>query len=220
MMHRTNLLGAAAAALFMASAGSANAQTIVNGGFEAPDQGGSFGQIDAPSTAITGWTISSGSVDLINSYWTPFEGSQSLDLSGLSAGTIFQDFTIGQAGSYELFFAMAGNPDGGDGLRSLQLSFGLGGSFTQTQTFTFDATGKSRANMGWEQKSMVVNASEAGTYRIQFTSLDQNATGAALDGVSISAVTATPEPATLALLGSGLLALGGIGLRRRARGEG
>jgi len=219
-MRRINLLGSTVAALVVATAASAGAQTIVNGGFEAPDQGGTFGQINAPSNAITGWTISSGSVDLINNYWTPYEGEQSLDMSGINAGTIYQDFTISQAGSYNLFFAMAGNTDGGNSLKNLNVSFGLDGILTQSQNFSFDATGKSKSNMGWEMKSMLVNAAEAGSYRIQFTSLEMNATGAAIDGVSISAVTATPEPATLALLGSGLLALGGIGLRRRARGEG
>lgn len=217
-MRRINLLGATVAALLVVQAGSANAQ-IVNGGFESPDQPGTFGQINAPSTAISGWTISNGSVDLINSYWTAYEGEQSLDMSGVNAGTIFQDFTLSQAGSYNLFFAMAGNTDGGSAIKQLNVSFGLTGGAMQTQLFTFDATGKSRSNMGWELKNMLVNATEAGSYRVQFTSLDNNATGAALDGVSLQAVTTTPEPATLALLGSGLLALGGIGFRRRVRSE-
>ncbi len=218
-MRTSKLFCSTLAALIVASTGTAGAQ-IVNGGFEDPTQAGTFGQKDAPSNAITGWTVSSGSVDLINSYWMPYEGAQSVDMSGGSAGTMYQDFTISQAGSYNLFFAMAGNTDGGSMIKNLNVSFGLDGLLSQSQNFTFDISGKSKANMGWEMRNMFVNVAQAGSYRIQFMSLESNAYGAAIDNVSISAVTAIPEPATLALLGSGLLALGGFGLRRRARGEG
>lgn len=213
-MRRTRSVGAAVAALLVASAGTAGAQ-IVNGSFEEPVISSTFNQI---SSGLTGWTIQSGgSVDLIRSYWQAADGAQSLDLSGGSAGTIYQDFTLSQSGSYNLFFAMAGNPDGGDAEKSMMVSFGPTGGAMQTQTFSFIMSGQNKANMGWLTQTMALTVDAPGSYRVQFQSLETNAFGAALDNVSLSAVSTVPEPGTIILLGTGILALGGFGLRRRAK---
>lgn len=216
MVRPGRLIGTVAvvAAALAVGAGAASAQ-IANRGFETPIQGGGFGTVSAGGS-MDAWQVSAGSVDLINSYWTAREGSQSLDLSGGSAGTIYQDFTLSQGGSYNLFFSMAGNPAGGNMVKRMEVSFGLAGGTLNSSVFTFDVSNSTFTNMGWVDHSWAVTASEAGTYRIQFTSLENNSYGPALDRVGISAAaTVTPEPATFALLGTGLLALGGIGIRRR-----
>src|SRR5262249_20311045 len=75
--------------------GPASAGLITNGGFEQP--GGQTADLFLPAgnSSLTGWTIVSGSVDIVPSTgsWPAYEGSQSLDLDGHSAGTIEQSFT-------------------------------------------------------------------------------------------------------------------------------
>ena len=50
-----------------------------------------IGTFFASYTGITGWTVTSGSVDIIFlPGWSASDGSRSIDLDGLSAGTIAQ----------------------------------------------------------------------------------------------------------------------------------
>ena len=86
---------------------------IQNGSFEtATVNPGSFLQLDAVSTAITGWTVSQGTIDYIGTAWQASEGARSLDLQGLASGGIQQTFntTIGE--TYRVTFDLAGNPFG------------------------------------------------------------------------------------------------------------
>lgn len=89
------------------------ANLITNGSFEQGYlPGGRDYTVYAPnSTTITGWTVSDGSVDYIGWYWQAAEGNRSLDLSGFSLGTIYQDFPTTPGTEYFVRFALAGNPD-------------------------------------------------------------------------------------------------------------
>src|SRR5439155_5977789 len=140
-------------ALIVAGTELCSGQTVLNGSFETgptPPFGGTY--VPAPdSTTITGWTVSGGSVDYIGSdTWPAADGSRSLDMNGHDAGTIVQNvsgFTLGN--QYRLSFYLAGNNDGSATIFHLQ---GKIGSFTQT--FTFDATGHTYADMGWSLRTM------------------------------------------------------------------
>jgi choice-of-anchor C domain-containing protein len=200
-------LGAIGAAALLVTSMSAGAATIVNGGFEGAFSS-TFQTLGTGSTAITGWTVSSGSVDWINTYWQPAAGSYSLDLSGDEAGSISQQLTglsVGQR--YRIKFAVAGNPDNAPTVKSLNVSAAV-----DNQTFTFDVTGNSRADMGWLYNSFDFVAGSTSTM-LSFQSSTTTAFGPALDDVSISAV---PLPASALLLLGGLGALAGAGVRRRA----
>ncbi len=195
------------ALLFVAS-GPVKGQTVVNGSFEMgvnPDPNSV--QLSAgDSTSLTGWTVVSGTIDYVSGTWTAGDGSRSLDMSGTSAGAIEQSitgFTIGE--NYQLSFLMAGNTAGGPTVKSLQASIG-----STTQTFTFDDTGYSNANMGWSQRTMGFTATSA-TMTLDFTSLVNTYYGPALDAVAITPV---PEPGMMSLLGSAAVSFA-IGARCR-----
>lgn len=205
------MFGKAIAVAAILLAGAAHASIVTNGSFESPGSfAGSFKTYNAGSTAITGWTVGSGSVDLINSYWQAADGSYSLDMSGGSAGSIWQTISGLLTGkSYILSFALAGNPDRA-GVKSLTAEVsGTSG------TYTFDSTGKSRSAMGWTTETLGFTAS-GNSATLRFTSNTNNAYGPALDNVSV-ALAPVPLPAGAATMGGafGLLAL--LRRRRRAR---
>ncbi|WP_082657927.1 MULTISPECIES: choice-of-anchor C family protein [unclassified Sphingopyxis] len=199
-----SLKAAVAAALLLPA--TANAATVVNGDFETGPNPGSFTTVNAGGT-IGAWTVLSGSVDYIGTYWQPQGGSRSVDLNGLNAGTIQQaiDTVMGQA--YEVTFWLAGNPDNGPEIKTVQVS-----AADANGTFMFDTFGVSRAAMGWQKYTFNFTANSASTL-LSFASQNQSAYGAALDSVSISAV---PEPATWAMMLFGFVLVGGAMRRRTA----
>jgi choice-of-anchor C domain-containing protein len=186
----------------------AQASAIVNGGFELPGAvNAGFDTLPSGSTAITGWTVGSGSIDWIKGYWQPSEGQHSLDMSGTAAGSIFQSLTgLAVGATYTVTFDIAGNPDGGPSMKWLRVSAGA-----DTEDFSFDITGHSRGAMGWLTQEFDFTAT-ASTETLTFASLTGGFYGPALDNVRIEQV---PEPATLALLGVGLAGLAAS--RRRQR---
>jgi choice-of-anchor C domain-containing protein len=151
------------------------------------------------------WTVGGNSVDWIGEYWVPAEGNGSVDVSGMAAGSLSTTLSTVAGQSYMLSFYLAGNPGSGNLIKSLQVQVG-----DLDQVFNFDTTGRSYGSMGWVLASASFT-SVAGNDTLTFTSLDQDAYGPALDGVTVSAV---PEPATYAFA---LLGLAGIGLFRRRR---
>ncbi len=190
--------------LIVAGNNLCSGQIVVNGSFETgptPPNGGTF--VPAPdSTTIPGWTVQSGSVDYVGSdTWQAADGVRSLDMSGHDAGSILQNvsgFTIGQ--QYQLSFYMAANEVGPPTIKHLTASID-----SATQTFTFDSTGHSYANMGWSLRTLDFTADNS-TMALSFTSLDDTFYGPTLDNVSISAV---PEPCTVSILctAAGILVL-------------
>lgn len=184
---------------------------IANGSFESGTDPGAFLSVSpGDTTTITNWTVGGGGVDYIGTYWTAEEGNRSIDLSGTSAGTLSQTFatTVGQ--SYLVTFFLAGNPAGGNTVKSVSVD-ATGGS---SQTYTFDTTGASTTNMNWATETYSFTASAAST-TLTFTSLENNAFGPALDNVSIAdagSASGVPEPSSYALM-----LIGGVSLLAKRR---
>jgi choice-of-anchor C domain-containing protein len=182
------------------------ANLIQNGSFEtATVNPGSFLQLDAVSTAITGWTVSQGTIDYIGTAWQASEGARSLDLQGLASGGIQQTFNTTIGATYRVTFDLAGNPTGNPTIKEMRVSAG-----GNSADFSFDITGKSNSNMGWLSKSWDFTANST-TTTLEFIGLGNSDAGAALDNVSVIALSppSIPEPSSmLGLLGLGVLGIG------------
>ncbi|MFD1786138.1 choice-of-anchor C family protein [Sphingomonas floccifaciens] len=207
---RKILLGALA---LVALPSSANAAAFVNGGFESGVAIGStgFNTLTNGSTAITGWTVTGDSIDYVGNYWQAGEGSRSIDLSGVGPGGIMQTFDTIVGVTYNVRFLLAGNPDGGPTTKVMSTV----ASGNLPQISSFNIANSTRSDMKWVPVTYSFVAG-ADTTTLAFTSGTQTAFGAALDGVSVTAV---PEPATWAMMLFGFGAIGGVLRRSRKTGS-
>lgn len=201
---------------------AANAAIISDGEFNNPWGNGyntsSNGEFSMYSTdgqfagsSFGGWTVISGTVDLIGSLWqAPVAGGGSVDMDGASPGAISQTFTT-SSGWYELSFLLSGNPVTGPLVKTLDVKIdGI------DEIFTYDISKEKNtyASMDYIAESLLFY-SDGGPTTLTFTSLDTNSAGGAVIGdVSVSPV---PAPASLPLFGAALVGLGGFSTMKRRK---
>lgn len=160
------------------------ASLISNGSFESGTDPEVFSTVSAgDSTTITNWTVSSGSVDYIGTYWEASDGDRSIDLSGNTPGSLQQTFSTVAGQKYFVTFDMAGNPDGGSAVKTLTVNT-TGGT---PVLYSFNSTGQTHEDMGWEQKVYSFIASGP-TTTLTFTSTTGDAYGPAIDNVELAGV--------------------------------
>jgi len=157
------------------------ASAVTNGSFETGTDPGVFSTLVAgDNTSVPGWTVTAGSVDYIGSYWTASDGARSLDMTGFSAGAISQMFTTVPGHTYTVAFDLAGNPAGAPGVKTLAVDAG-----SLPTTYTFDTTGKTLTDMGWQPQTYSFTATGTST-TVTFTSMDSGFYGPALDNVTVT----------------------------------
>ena len=199
------------------SAPAASAAAFQNGSFESFDSGAAnvyctggidfCGQYNAGNSGITGWTIGGSSVDVVGVVgWTASNGAWSIDLSGVDAGSLSQNFDTVAGTSYQVTFDLGGNFLGGSGIKTGSVS--AAGS---SQSLSFDNATSTATNMGWTHQSFTFVATGTSTV-LSFASTTGGDAGIALDNITITPV---PEPETYALMLAGL-GLVGFAARRRA----
>ena len=201
-------LAALAGAAFLLSAPAAHAVSIVNGSFElGTNPGPGFLTLAAGSNAITGWTVGGAGVDYIGGHWQASEGSRSLDLSALDAGSVSQTLTGLTAGKeYKVSFDLAANPAGSaNTLVTVSAA-------SASKDFHFSPVGHTTSNMGWATQVFLFVA-DGTSDTLTFLSGTHSATGPALDNVRIAA---TPLPPAILLFGTALAGMGFLGRRRQA----
>jgi choice-of-anchor C domain-containing protein len=183
---------------------------MVNGGFESPPAGERW-QVFFAGTDIPGWTVESGTVEVVGAYWQAASGGQSLDLSGIFdlAGTIYQDLSTTPGRFYQIRFALAGNPDNA-AVKSLKVFWDT----NTLATLDFDTTGHSAADMGWVYYEYTVIAAGP-VSRLKFQSLTFNALGPVLDDISVTETTAPEGPILGVNLFAGLTIAGPVGATYR-----
>jgi choice-of-anchor C domain-containing protein len=183
-------VGAALAGAFLL-ASAASAATVTNGGFETgptPDPA-LGGYIEVPTHGtIDGWTVNSGTVDYIGSYWQPSEGQYSIDLDGTSQGSISQTFATKFGSTYVVQFDLSGNPDnfapGEPTMKTLEVS----ATGTPAATFTYDVAtkGNTRDAMKWDTDQAYSFMATGPSTTLTFSSKTGTFYGAALDNIRVT----------------------------------
>jgi choice-of-anchor C domain-containing protein len=152
----------------------------MNGGFENGTNPGDAMVLPPGSTAIDGWTVVGGNVSYVGGRWQHSQGLRSVGLP--CGGGISQTFDTEPDQEYEVRFNMAGDPTTPPAVKTLEVSFG-----SAKRVFTFDTTGRSLANMGWEARSWVFAPVVDPTITVTFSSPKSGCSTPAVDNIRITA---------------------------------
>ncbi len=216
LRRRLNLMKHLALAMTLAFSAISSANLVVNGSFESPDvvatsdDGlGTYWYV-RNGTSADGWTRSGSQWTWLDSRpgkWIASDGEQYTEVESGYAGSISQTIATWAGQSYRLTFDYAANPYLSSTNPDDSLRLYLNGS-----AFAYvDGSDSTTDDLDWTTYAYVFTASSTSTelrFQDGYTNFPYH--GGFLDNVTMVAV---PEPATLGVLGLGLVSL----IRRRRK---
>lgn len=179
------------AGALLACAPLARAQNmLINPSFEqGPPVGGNFLPLDAGSTAMPGWLVTRGQIDIVTTAWQQVDGLRSLDLNGSpGSGGIAQTFATTPNRDYSISFYVAGNGGSAPAIKTIWVTVG-----GQTGGVQFDNTGTSYANMKWTKYIYGFRATGASATLEFYSGTPSSFGGPALDDVVVRPSSCTPD---------------------------
>ncbi len=136
--------------------------------------------------ALAPWQITAGSVD-VQTKWPVVEGRDSIDLNGISAGTIRQTFATIPGRAYQLSFCYANDPSGRTGAATATVSV-TGASPRLNWKLTHAGSSPTEMN---DTRFLVTFVADSTTATLQFASTTPGAYGIVLSAVSVTALDTT-----------------------------
>jgi choice-of-anchor C domain-containing protein len=174
--------------IFLLAGSPAAANLLVNESFEAGPSPGNYVELSNGSTALTGWVVTTGTVDYVEVGWNAADGMRSLSLNGSGPGAVAQTFFTNPGAQYTVTFFMAGDAFGNPVLKHMRVA-----AAGQFQDYEFDASHAWPWDLGWLQKTFTFTAN-SGSTTLTFTSLDSGNQGPALDKVVVTGPAASSVP--------------------------
>jgi choice-of-anchor C domain-containing protein len=167
-------------------------ELLRDGGFETPDINPrtKARTLFAGTPDLAPWVITSGSVD-VQTYWPAAKGTHTLDLNGVSAGTIEQSFSTLPVQVYQLRFDYGNNPDGPTRAASANV---IVSGVTAQLVREIAHAGSAPRSMKYTHFSGAFFANSA-TTTLQFASTTNGPYGIILDAVSVTAVPGSKDTA-------------------------
>jgi len=200
---------------------------LINGSFEVPDVGltGVSEIHPGAEPAGFGWKVNAGTVEVAGELYPAlpgpaYDGTQFLDLNGISIGTLSQEIATIPGDVYQVGFAYANNyvhtNETHPATAVVHVIDAMSG-MDLLSPFSISHGNSTSTDLHWALSSASFVATGDSTI-LRFVSTTTDPLGGILlDGASLAPLSSVPEPSSLILMGTGFAAVGLARARRLGR---